>query len=294
MLIANPIYDTVFKRMMKNLDIAKGIISTIIDEEIVTLDFKTRENVIKVPGVDKKELTYRDLDFIAETKLDNGFYKNELIELHNINIPYDVQRFRKYLGEHYQKKDGRQLEKEKRYGRSIPIITIYFLGFNLSPTLPSVIKVNRQYIDVLTGEEVLERSEFIERLIHNSFVIQIPGLHVKLKTRLEYVLSIFQQENFVNGNRHLKSYEHDTKDELMLKILRQLEKAAADNELHHLLELEDMALSEYESTFAELERRLDEQGKELAQKDAALERNARELEQKEKYIKELLAKIEGN
>ena len=31
MLIANPIYDTVFKYLMENLDIAKGIISTMMN-----------------------------------------------------------------------------------------------------------------------------------------------------------------------------------------------------------------------------------------------------------------------
>ena len=32
MLIANPIYDVVFKYLMANVEIAKGVISTIINE----------------------------------------------------------------------------------------------------------------------------------------------------------------------------------------------------------------------------------------------------------------------
>ncbi len=39
MLFANPIYDQVFKYLMVNVKIAKGVISTIIDEKIVSLDF---------------------------------------------------------------------------------------------------------------------------------------------------------------------------------------------------------------------------------------------------------------
>jgi len=37
MIIANPIYDVVFKHLMDDIDIAKGVISTIISQEIVTL-----------------------------------------------------------------------------------------------------------------------------------------------------------------------------------------------------------------------------------------------------------------
>ncbi len=40
MLIANPIYDTVFKYMMENIDIAKGVISTIIDQTSVIVNGK--------------------------------------------------------------------------------------------------------------------------------------------------------------------------------------------------------------------------------------------------------------
>ncbi|MCX6582826.1 MAG: hypothetical protein NT166_21835 [Candidatus Aminicenantes bacterium] len=285
MLIANPIYDVVFKYLMANLDLAKGVISTIIDEDIVTLDFKAQENVLKFTKGDTKELTYYHLDFVAKIKLKEGGYKNVLIELQKTNVPYDIERFRKYLGAQYQKVDEIPSGTDKSSKESLPIITIYFLGFNLSDTLPSVIKVNRQYIDVLSGKEIHERSEFIERLTHNSFVIQIPGLHVELKTRLELILSVFQQEHFIDKTRHLKSYDYNTTDDLLIKILRQLEKAAGDEELQRQLELEEMALSEYESTFAEFERRIEEKNKKL-------EQSARELEQKDKYIKELLEKLE--
>ncbi|MCX6580294.1 MAG: hypothetical protein NT166_08920 [Candidatus Aminicenantes bacterium] len=48
MLIANPIYDTVFKYLMENLKVAKGIISTIIDEEILTLDLAWQPRSIPI------------------------------------------------------------------------------------------------------------------------------------------------------------------------------------------------------------------------------------------------------
>ena len=79
------------------------MISTIIDEEIVTLDFKAQENIIKFKTAEKKELTYYHLDFIAKIKMKGDGYKNVLIELQKTNVPYDIERFRKYLGAQYQK-----------------------------------------------------------------------------------------------------------------------------------------------------------------------------------------------
>lgn len=303
MLIANPIYDVVFKYLMSNLDIAKGVISTIIDEEIVYIDFKAQEFIHKFKKstdqpFDVKDLIYFHLDFVAKVKVRDGGYKNVLIELQKTNLPYDIDRFRKYLGSQYQRVDNVPINESESVKDSLPIITIYFLGFNLPETLPSVIKVNREYIDVLSGRVIHERSEFIERLTHNSYVIQIPQLHVALKSKLELILSVFQQEHFIDNTRHLKSYDYEINDELMEKILKQLEKAAADKQLHQQLEVEEMALSEYESTFFQYEKKIEKQIKVIAeqeqvieQKEQIIEKNKQVIEQKDKMIEELLAKL---
>jgi len=203
MLIANPIYDTVFKYLMENIDIAKGIISTIIDEEIVTIDFKARESVFK--GQKELTLTVYHLDFIAKIRRKEGGFKNVLIELQKSNLPYDILRFRRYVGEQYKKVDEILLDDGTVSKEPLPIITIYFLGFYISNTLPGVIKVDRRYIDVLAGKEIEEQNDFIEQLTHDSYVIQIPGLQLQMKTQLEWVLSIFKQENFIEeDSRRLK------------------------------------------------------------------------------------------
>ncbi|NIM16149.1 MAG: hypothetical protein GTO45_29450, partial [Candidatus Aminicenantes bacterium] len=64
MIIANPIYDTTFKYLMKNIKIAKGVISTILDEEIVKLDLKAQESVYK--DKQRQKLTVYHLDFVAK------------------------------------------------------------------------------------------------------------------------------------------------------------------------------------------------------------------------------------
>jgi hypothetical protein len=46
MLIANPIYDVVFKYLMEDNKIAKILISKILNEEIIELNAKPQENII--------------------------------------------------------------------------------------------------------------------------------------------------------------------------------------------------------------------------------------------------------
>jgi hypothetical protein len=288
-IIANPIYDVVFKYLMANLDIARGIISTIIDEDIDMLDFKAQEQVYKFkdtdlkdiePEIDVKQLIYFHLDFIARIKQESGDYKNVLIELQKTYLSHDLMRFRRYMGEQYKKEDEVVRENGSVSRGPLPIITIYFLGNKISETLPAVIKVNRTYIDVLGGgKEIKERSDFIECLSHNSYVIQIPSLRLELKTELEKVLSIFQQENFIDPNRHTKRYEHEPEGELMNKILKRLQQAAADSELHKQLEVEDAALHEFEISVKRLVDDIEQKKKELELKD-------KELAQKDLQIKE--------
>lgn len=43
MIIANPIYDVVFKYLLEDADIARDLLSTILGEEVVYLEFKPQE-----------------------------------------------------------------------------------------------------------------------------------------------------------------------------------------------------------------------------------------------------------
>ncbi|OQX78733.1 MAG: hypothetical protein B6D64_05995 [Bacteroidetes bacterium 4484_276] len=45
MRVLNPIYDTVFKYLMEDIEIAKGFISTIIEQEVVELPCTTGTNI---------------------------------------------------------------------------------------------------------------------------------------------------------------------------------------------------------------------------------------------------------
>lgn len=144
MIIANPIYDTTFKYLMKNIKIAKGVISTILDEEIVKLDLKAQESVYK--DKQRQKLTVYHLDFVAKIQGREGELKDVLIELQKSKYGFDIMRFRNYLGDEYKKGVEVLDDDGEPRMKALPIITIYFLGFRLSRTLPGVIKVARKYV----------------------------------------------------------------------------------------------------------------------------------------------------
>lgn len=62
MEIANPIYDTVFKRLMEDERTAKFFISTISDSPILDLEVRSREFTYQDEG---KNLRIFRLDFLA-------------------------------------------------------------------------------------------------------------------------------------------------------------------------------------------------------------------------------------
>ena len=108
MIIANPIYDIVFKRIMENERVAKFFIGTLLEQQIETVEVKPQE------------FTYSDqlaglavfrLDFIATIKTENGELKKILIEIQKAKNEIDLMRFRRYLGEQYKKED--QINNEK-------------------------------------------------------------------------------------------------------------------------------------------------------------------------------------
>ena len=78
MIIANPIYDSVFKFLLEDIDVAKRFISNIIGEEIIELTFKPQEQTTLST---KYLLTVFRLDFKALIKTPSGGHKKVLIEL---------------------------------------------------------------------------------------------------------------------------------------------------------------------------------------------------------------------
>jgi len=198
MRIANPIYDVVFKYLLQNNEIAILILLTILDEEIMALDFLPQETSL---APENRSFTVYRLDFSARIKTRDGALKHVIIEIQKAKFAADIMRFRRYLGGQY--KQGFAFEGESKIQKAAPIISVYFLEYQLKHVNVLVIKVLRNYYDAATSQTISAREEFIESLTHGSFVIQIPYLGPERKTAAERLLAVFDQHLKVSGDEHI-------------------------------------------------------------------------------------------
>lgn len=159
---------------MENERVAKFFICTMLDEKVISLQVKPQEFTYddKLAG-----LTVFRLDFIAIIEGENGVHKKILIEIQKAKNEIDLMRFRNYLGEQYKKQDDVDNEK-----LTLPITTIYILGFKLFNIKTACVKVERQYRDMINEKVLNERNDFIEKLTHDSYVVQVGRITDRYKT----------------------------------------------------------------------------------------------------------------
>jgi hypothetical protein len=308
MEIANPIYDVVFKYLMEDNDIARLIISTIIKQNVISLELRPQESTVELQ---LGSLTVYRLDFAAKIETDQGL-KTVLIEIQKAKLPTDVMRFRKYLGEQYRGEEntykikvirkhlGKLVEEEET--KAIPILSIYFLGYPLEHFHIPVIRVQRDRYNDATNERLEGREEFIECLTHDSYIIQVPYLKDDQKTEVEKMLGVFDQSKMTSDHRILNIREEEYPEKYR-PIIRRLQSAIAEPGFRKKMDLEDEVIDELKKMSRVIEQQKEilieaeiarEQDKAaLEEKDKALEAKDKALEEKEKRIQELLKRLES-
>ena len=296
MIIANPIYDVVFKYLLEDIEIARELLSTILGANITTLTVKPQETMVKS---DLGEIKIFHLDFKAVIDLANGEQKTVLIELQKAKKSYDILRFRGYLGENYSKAEKRLNIKGETERYSLEIVTVYILGFPLTGVDIPVLKVGRKYINVVTQEEVQVTHKFITHLTHESYTIQIPHLKLNQQNALEQVLEVFSQE-YVTDDLHKLDYK-TSENPLVQKMLRRLAKAASDAEILRLMDAEDSfdrimnremqekndTIEAQQKTIEEQGEKIEEQGEKIEEQDKKIEQQDKKIEQQDKAIEDL-------
>ncbi len=287
MIIANPIYDTVFKRMMENERVAKFFIGTLLEQQIESVEVKPQE------------FTYTDelaglavfrLDFIATIKTETGELKKILIEIQKAKNQIDLMRFRNYLGEQYKKED--QVNNQKTV---LPITTIYILGFTLPEIETACLKVERNYKDLVTKNIIVKKSDFVEKLTHDSFIVQVDRITDNYQTRLDKLLSVFEQNYFTDDKRITKQFSHPTDTEDVKILTDILHHSGTNPEERKLIETEQEAWRTVNAMFEdqknELLKELSDTKKALDEKDKALDKKEKALHEMAKQLEELKRKL---
>jgi hypothetical protein len=236
-LIANPIYDVVFKYLLEDIDIAKELLSTILGTNILELTVKPQETIVKDDT--SGEIKIFRLDFKAVIKLSDGGHKSVLIELQKAKQSHDISRFRTYLGENYKKQETITLNDGTQEPVSLEIVSIYILGFNLDGVEVPVLKVSRTYTDAITNEVVSANNDFITKLTHESYTIQVRRLKHDQRNKLEEVLEVFSQDSLTKDMHNIQIADN-SKNPLVKKIVKRLSKAAGNETIKRKMDAEDM------------------------------------------------------
>jgi hypothetical protein len=305
MIIANPIYDTVFKRLMENRHVAKFFVETLIGEHVAEIAMVPQEYTYYAKA--KKELIHDEnrnvtveteilsvirFDFVATVCNANGEYKKVLIEIQKSNKSADLMRFRTYLGEQYKRIDMIEVSSGK-VEKALPIITVYLLGFSIPAMEAAAIKVNRTYIDMIGQKEIRQKSEWIESLTHDGYFVQIPLVKGKPLTSLEKLLSVFEQGYFIDDKETTKDYEYPVDDENVRIIVELLRHAAADAKTRREMEeawwaeQNEKEYERMEKEYVRMEKEYERMEKEMEAKDNMIEEKDKSLAEKEREIAEL-------
>ena len=288
MIIANPIYDVVFKYLLEDVEIARELLSTILGEEVQSIELKSQETSTETSG----DIRILRFDFKAVIKKPNGEINKVLIELQKAKKAFDVMRFRRYLGDNYRKEDDVLNDKGEPEKRPLPIITIYFLGFPLNSIPSGVVKINREYRDVVTQEILDIKEDFVELLTHDSYLIQVRKLAKAARNKLERVLHIFSPIYQSTSDKHQLDFQGDTNDPLVKKMVDRLGRAIASEEIRDLMDVEDELDRIFDREMKKKDEIIAEKEEIIAEKDKLLIEEKKRAEEEIQKNLELQRQIE--
>jgi predicted transposase/invertase (TIGR01784 family) len=281
MIIANPLYDTAFKQLARDPEIAKAMIETLLETEVVEIALTESEHNKPMDADDKRPRFIR-VDYHATVRDKSGTTQKILIEMQKGSGAENILRFREYLAVagYMPKKDEKS---------PIPVVTVYFLGFKLQQVDTPCLKVARQYIDMLNKSVLETKEKFVELLTHDSYIIQAPRININKhpQTRLEKILSIFEQKNFIGNQEETINYEYPIDDNAVKKMADVLHYIGTDPNERKVLDEEAYwqrydyyhagALLRQQDELAEKDRELAEKDRELAEKDRELTETKRKV-----------------
>jgi len=298
--IANPIYDVVFKYLLDDEKVARLLLSTLLGKEVLELEFRPTEVQHEAARLDGTQLLVLRMDFAATVRLANGGRKLVLIEIQKARSASDVQRFRRYLGSNYASPENVYLDPEGKE-QALPIVTIYFLGEGLDCVDVPVLRINRHYEDMATGDEVLITDPFVEALTHDAIVVQINRLNNRRRTELERLLEVFDQGLASRSDPHVLDILEENFPERHREVLRRLMRAGAEQELRDKMDVEDDILNAFQDqaressdlrqALVEKDQALVEKDQALVEKDQALEAKDQALVEKDRLIADLTRRL---
>lgn len=276
--VANPIYDSVFKHLVEDERVARILLSALLKKRVV--DVKTRKH--EYTNTTRNSISMFRIDFAAHVLQESGETKLVLIELQKTWVDAEVLRSRQYLGVQYQNAEN-IVKEDNDKGYATPMIAIYILGHRVGDITEPVIYVRHKaynYDDVEVKEGMPDA--FVESLVHDSIIVQLPLLNRRMNNRLEKVLSVFDQSRQSASTRQIIDIDENAyaDDADMMYLLHRLFSAAADAEMRQQMNVED----EYFSAIEERDTQIMNQAQLIKEKEEQLEEKNTQLAEKEEQL----------
>ena len=270
MLIANPIYDTVFKHLLEHEKVAKFFISTLLGKTVHSIEVRSPEHTY-IDQEDQK-LKLMRVDFTVEIEEKDGKRDKIIIEMQKADkYTPDMLRFRKYLGYEYMHD-------------ILPITSIYILGFNLPGLETACLRIGRDYYDLIEDKELKTSVKFVESLTHECYIVQTPRITGRLKTPLDRLLSVFEQRNFMDDNESNKYYDYPISDEGVKEMTGILNYLSSDPETRKALENERYYREYLKDTFGDVFAKIEAKDAKIAATEAELAAKDTEIAAKDTEI----------
>ena len=138
MVVANPIYDIVFKYLMEDERIARTILSALLRKDVVAVEVRPHE----YSDDNRDSLSVFRIDFGATIREADGQEHLILIELQKTWLDTETLRFRQYLGVHYSNPKNMM-----DAGCALPMVAVYLLGHKVGDIEEPVLYVSHQSCD---------------------------------------------------------------------------------------------------------------------------------------------------
>ena len=297
--VANPIYDSVFKYLLEDERIAKTLLSALLKKEV--MDVKVRRH--EYTNTSRENISMFRIDFGATVREDDGSQHLILIELQKTWVETETLRFRQYVASQYNNKENIIKDSTGQY--AIPMITVYLLGHRVGDIEEPILYVKHNSYDY-DGNEVTKGipDPFVESLVHDSIIVQIPLLHGQVNNRLEKVLSVFNQSNVHESDKQVIEVDEDNYvgDEDMQYILRRLQSAASDPNMRQTMNVEDEYFSAIEDRDTAIMLRdnqiklrddqIKQRDNQIKQRDDQIKQRDNQIKQRENQLKEKDAQLE--
>ena len=290
--VANPIYDSVFKYLMEDERIARTILSALLKKEVVEVQIRRNEYTNGY----RDNISMFRIDFGARIREADGALRLILIELQKTWLETETLRFRQYLGAQYANPEN-MVHEEMRPPYGIPMVAVYILGHRVGNINVPVLYVNHKSYDY-DGHEVTQGlpDPFVDSLVHDSIIVQIPLLHGQINNRLFKVLSVFDQTNKEKDNRQLveldeANYQDDAD---MQYILHRLIMASGDAQLRQDMNVEDeyfQAIEDRDTAIMSRDKMIKEKDQQLSQKDQQLSQKDQQLSQQSQQLNRIREKL---